>query len=337
MNFLRSAVQFAVLTVLVATSACVTVDREIWILDNADPDFKNAPFEDSLTMIGGKGATEFCRKELNIAQTIGGQRAIDVSPEGTYALVCENVTRQISRFDRDGNRAWTLNRPIHAVDVFSPQRAYGLTESGTIWGESLVEIDTVSGHVRREIQEAGGFDLCVDPARKRIWVVGSEIYLVSFSGDVLFTIDPIAWCAVSVDYRSDGSAWVAVGYHPQVGGSNDRLLLVSETGSILKEVDLDFDPDCVRCDRRDDSVWVALGPVLRKYDGAGVLRLEVPSSGYSCALDESDGSIWVTVDKKPLLRRGTIEHWSASGKYLGSLSGFSLDQKYVAVGAALGE
>lgn len=45
---------------------------------------------------------------------------------------------------------------------------------------------------------------------------------LDFNLNLLWSVDPIAWVAVSVDLSSDGSAWVAEREHSEVGGSTEH-------------------------------------------------------------------------------------------------------------------
>jgi len=85
----------------------------------------------------------------------------------------------------------------------------------------------------------GGFDLVLDEQRKTLWTVGAKIKKCDLDLNVLWEGNLIGWCAVSVDLNPDGSIWVAERQHPNVNGSQDRLLKISPDGSLLKTVKLD--------------------------------------------------------------------------------------------------
>src|SRR5262249_38311697 len=140
--------------------------------------------------------------------------------------------------------------------------------TGTIFGQNILRISP-NGDVLAQAAE-GGFDLAVDSKNQTIYIVGADIKCLDLTLHRHWAIDPIRWSAVSVDVAPDGSAWVAERQHPQVFGSSNRLLRVSRQGVVLRTIDLDYSPFCVRVDSNDSSVYVA-GDQLYKYDDSGRL------------------------------------------------------------------
>lgn len=301
------------------------VSFNVWILDNNDADFETPPFEDTLTIWSDSGKKVVKKSTFNICQTIGGHRAIAVSPDDSFALIAENVTHRLSKYKHTGEESWVLEGSFHCVDISSTGRAYSLTSEGTIYGKELLEIDTANGKVMKRVQ-VDGFDLVVDDSHKAIWVVGADIRKLNHELEIEVTLDPVAWYAVSVDYASDGSVWVAESDHPEVGDSRRRMLKVSPAGDVLEIVPLDEDPACLAVDRSDDSVWVATRKNVYQFSSAGAPRREIEcGSAFVIRIRQPDRSVWIAT------RKGNVIQLSKEGEVMGTISGFSEDQKYVAV------
>jgi len=299
--------------------------KNVWVLDNADPDFQNPPFDDTLTVMGTDGTLINTMTGFNIAQSIGGRRALAVGPDGSYALVAETLASRLSRYDLSGEMRWSLNQKISAIDILDDTHAYALTTRGTIYGETLILLNPMDGTVMEEV-EYGGFDLVVDRDHGAIWVVGADIKKLNLDDlELQFAIDPIVWAAMSVDFRSDGSAWVAEREHPDVAGSQNRILLIAPDGTVTQVVELNFPPMCLRVDRRDDSIWVTGGGRLHKFDKDGMLILSFIAPDFTLSVDQHDGSAWAAG------YTGSITHYASDGEELLSVTGFSSDQTYVAL------
>jgi len=135
-------------------------------------------------------------------------------------------------------------------------------------------------------------------------------------GNLIFevlSIDDIAFknvCAIDV-YHEDRSAWI-------VDGSDDveytRVLRLSEDGDKLAQASpesgfmlpypMQDDPMSVEVDQANGDVWVGTRTVLYKFDKDGNQLFRVPetidedylyfNNPRMLAVDESDGSVWVT-------------------------------------------
>jgi hypothetical protein len=272
----------------------------LWVFHDEDPDYTNPPFDDTLAALDEAGQALFIRNGFNIAQTIGGSRVIATTPERDSILVCEDsfVARRFSKIGLNGDRSFLIERPISAVDVATDGTIFALEDyTGTIFGQNILRISS-EGVVRDQAAQ-GGFDLAVDSENQAIFVVGADIKYLDFALHRLWAIDPIPWSAVSVDVTTDGSAWVAERQHPDVFSSANRLLRVSREGVVIRSIDLDYSPFCVRVDRNDGSVYVA-GDQLYKYDAEGTPVVAAslgvsPDSfqpGWSLAVD-AVGQVWV--------------------------------------------
>ena len=71
----------------------------ILVLDNCDSDYKVPPFTDSVLFLSSEGKIISQISGLNIAQNIGSNRAISVSQDGQFFVVCENVADKISAYN----------------------------------------------------------------------------------------------------------------------------------------------------------------------------------------------------------------------------------------------
>jgi len=333
---------------------------QILVLQDSDTDFKVAPFEDPVIGYGADGKTVRKVGDLNICQTVGGCRSLSIAPDRRFFVVCENVANKITAYETDtARRLWSLDGGYTSATVASNGLVYALVSAGTIYGDKLVVID--EGRVVKEAK-VGGFDIALDEEHNALWLTGADIKRCDLELTVLRQLDPIKWCAVSVDFNSDGSAWVAEREYQLGDGSRDRLLKISASGEILKTVDLKFSPACLRVDRVDSSVWVTgwiwrpplgarilekiekrtgkipIGKTVRdfltqggasnrthKYDANGKLLYELKKGGFTIDIDRSDGSLWIAGAKK-------VYHYSRHAEKLGQAGGVAVDeQKYIAV------
>jgi hypothetical protein len=338
----------------------------VLVLEDCDRDFQTSPFEDKLIMFGPDGNTVPKVSGLNICETVGGCRALSVAGDGRFLTVCETVRSNLTAYElHTGKQLWSLRsesvsaRGFTSATVSPNGMVYALTSDGTIYGKQTLVIDS-AGRVTRQAA-LGGFDLALDADGKGLWLVGKNIKKCDLELNVLWEIDAIRWCAVSIDLDRDGSAWVAERQHPDVSRSTNRVFKISSTGQVLKSVGLPFSPLCVRVDHSDGSVWVTgsdwkqpgtkrfldslekrtgrlpIGTRLRdfltryrgrsktqKYDRNGVLQCEIGRGGFSLDIDQADGSLWIGGAEK-------VYRYSRQGKALGQSPGTAPHQKYVAV------
>ena len=227
----------------------------VLVLEDCDSDYTTPPFEDAVMVFDPNGKPVRKVTGLNICETVGGCRSLSVSKDGRFFTVCENVAHKLTAYEMNtGERLWSLDGEFTAATVSQTGFIYALASAGTIYGNQLLQIDQ-AGRVRRQAV-IGGFDLAMDDERKALWLVGNKIKKCNLECTVLFEINSIRWCAVSVDLARDGSAWVAEREHSQVAGSTNRLIQISPEGKTLKAVGLPFTPFCLRVDRADGSVWI---------------------------------------------------------------------------------
>jgi len=296
----------------------------VYILENSDPDWTNPPFEDKLTIINPLTHTKVqTLSGFNFAQTVGGQRRIASSDNGQAVVICDKVAQHLLKYDVSGNLVFDLSRNIHSIDVAENSDIYALTTINTIYGDKILLLNS-EGAVLDEAS-FGGFDVAVDDNSNSVWIVGADIKRLNKELVEQFTVDPIGWVAVSVDFNSSGDAWVAEREHSQIQGSQNRLLKISkDNGSILETIDLSFSPFCLSVDRSDNSFWVASSNGLLKYDQNGNELMQIETNDrWSVKVSQNDGSVWVA-------GYGNVNHYARDGVLISEIPGFSNDQAYVA-------
>ena len=350
----------------VANVQPATSGSTVLVLDDCDSDYKNPPFEDAVKTFGRHAELMKTVADLNICQTVGGCRALAVSPDGSFFVVCENVGDRLTAYEtQTGKKLWSIAGKFTSAAISTLGMTYALLNEGTIYGKGVVILDRAGRIIRKG--DVGGFDIVLDANRQALWLVGADIKKCNLDLEVQMTCGPIGWCAVSVDVDGDGCIWVAERFHPDVKGSKDRLLRISPKGEIQKTVDLDWSPLGVRVDRIDGSVWatgcrarknplsnlpgkldrIHLGwiaggwlrnllqrgradEVTQRYDRQGTRLLEMKRGGNSIEIDPADRTIWIAGQKK-------LWHYAASGEKLGGYGALSSSQKWVAVAPATQE
>ena len=332
----------------------------ILVLADCDEDFRTAPFDDQVFAFDSRGQATPKVRGLNICETVGGPRMLTTSTDGKMFLVCENVANHLTAYNtQTGARLWRLDGEFTSATVAPDGTTYAVISSGTIYGDQLVVIDQ-KGEITNKAK-LGGQDVVLDPERRVLWSVGSDIKKCALDLTLLRNMIPIPWCAVSVDINPDGSIWVAERQHSQVSLSSNRLLHVSASGMwITKAMDLDFTPFCLRVDRSDGSFWVTgvgggksvservlekiekrtgrlplgkLRAVLtrsrgwtrtHKYDSEGKLLCKIKHGGDTLDIDPTDGSIWIA-------GRQRIFHYTRNGKRISRFPGVAGDQTHIVV------
>ena len=352
--FVRICVLFLLIFSLAVCAAAtevpdsVTQPPHILVLDNCDSG-NVPPFNDMVLLLNSKGEVINRIGGLSICQSIGDNRSISVSEDGRFFVVCEHdVANKITAYDLPtGIEMWSLAGSFRSAAI-AQGVTYALTSGATIYGKGITAIDS-GGNIIKQSEEASGFDIVIDPNAKYLWLVGGDIKKCDMNLNVVKMIDPITWCAVSVDICTDGSIWVAEREHIEEAGSQNRLLNISSKGKILQNIPLnDLSPMCVRVNKSNGSIWVTgilcpirrrltfrqwppwrrtygyIGPRTQKYSSEGKLLLEIKRGGHSIDIDPSDGSVWIA-DRTQLL------HYSPAGKKLETCDVVSDDNKWIAV------
>lgn len=351
-----SLILFLLATLLIdkVEAGSPVTDKEsphILVLDNCDSDYKIAPFNDSIIFLNSEGKIINEIGGLNICQNIGGNRAISVSPDGKFFVVCENVADKISAYSiPTGNLLWSLQGKYSSA-VIAQDIVYSICEDATTQVRKIHAIDQVENIIKQS-GEVKGFDIAIDPNGGFLWVVGSDIKKCDKDLQVVKVIDAFKWGASSVDICADGSIWVTERKHPDVAGSQNRLIKINQQGTIVQNIPLkDMSPLCVRVDRSNGNAWVTgvrvkegrklsfrrwrfywrrtfkyLGSRTCKYSPEGKLLLEMKSGGKSIDIDASNGSVWVTETDRP-----SLYHYSSEGKKLHASEKLSRDDKWIAI------
>jgi len=334
----------------------------ILVLEDCDDDFRAPPFEDSVFTFGADAKAVTKARGFNMCQTVGGHRALAVSEDAGFFVVCENVSGGLSAFELNtGKTLWSLTNGVEfeAAAVSTNGEVYALTSTGLIYGKDTLVIDR-KGNVTRQAA-VGGFDLALDEGRNTLWLVGSNVTRCDLELKVLRAVNCVRWCAVSVDCAPDGSVWVAEREHPNVAGSTNRIFQLSPTGDLLNSIGLPFSPACLRVDRSDGSVWVTGGtskqtaihqllntiekrtgrlpignrahdfltrhrglPRTHKYDRHAVLLCDINQGGFTLDIDPTNGSVWISAEDRVL-------NYSREGSRLGRSARLSPNQRYVVV------
>ena len=340
----------AVYTAATELPDSITQLPRILVLDNCDSNYKFPPFNDVVLLLNDKGKVINQINGLNICQNIGGNRAISVSDDGRYFVVCENVADKITAYDLStGDERWSLPGKFRSVAIANSM-AYVLSssEDNKMYKDEILTIDS-EGNIIKRSKEIQAFDIVIDPNVNCIWLTGMDIKKCNMELQVVKTIDPITWYAVSIDVDHEGTVWVAERMHRQVSGSQNRLLNISKECELLQSIPLnDLSPRCVRVNRSNNSVWITgkrgrykmslalnkwppwqktyqeIGPRAQKYSPDGKLLLEIKRGGQFIDIDPSDGSVWIA-DRTQLL------NYSSQGKKLKTCDDVFGDQKWIAV------
>jgi len=349
------------MSILLITSllVCVTAGESpaptnqlphILVLDNCDSNYKFPPFNDVALLLNNKGEVVNHITGLNICQNIGGNRAISVSDDGCFFVVCENVADKITAYDLlTGDEMWSLPGKFRSVAI-AKNVTYVLSssEDNKMYRDEILTIDS-EGNIIKRSREIQAFDIVVDLGANCIWLAGMDVKKCNMDLQVVKIIDPITWYAVSVDVDHEGTVWVAERMHGQVSGSQNRLLNISKECKLLQSIPLnDLSPRCLRVNRSDNSVWITgkrgrykrtlalnkwppwqktyqeIGPRTQKYSSNGKLLLEIKRGGQFIDIDPLDGSVWIA-DQTQLL------NYSSEGKKLKTCDDVSGDQKWIAV------
>ncbi len=331
----------------------------ILVMEDCDRDFRKPPFNDAVIAYAPDGSRSRILTNLNISQTIGGGRSLSVSGDGKFFVICENVGKHLTAYETEGaKKLWSLDGEFTSATVAPDGKVYAVVSAGTIYGQQTLIIDrgrTVKG------ADTAGFDMALDSKHKALWLVGKNIKKCDLNLNVLLELNPIAWCASSVDVNPDGSIWLAERDHPNVSNSTNRIFKVSAQGKFVQAINLAFSPLCLRVDRADGSLWVTglqvkrsvsrqvldwieartgrlpVGKKFRdylaksglsfqtwKFDSSGRAICRIPRGGHTLDIDPSDGSLWLAGSRR-------LYHYSRDGKKLGLCGGVSPEQKYVVV------
>jgi len=295
------------------------VDGAIWVIDKA---------HNTLVKLSAAGETLLKISPFNVYHSVGDRKMIAVDAKTGDCWICN--FGKLTKVAKDIKEITEINYSDLGngvvIDSSDGSVVVRLAER-TIYGTGMLRFDPGNGRVIQILDGVSGQNLDINPKDRTIWLVGKNICKIKKEGETLFSLENIiGWCAADVSINpSDGTAWVAERDHPDVFGSQNRLIKVSASGEILKAIDMQFDPFSVSVDTNDGAVWVAtLEGILMKFDQDGNLLKTIEKAGFSVRFDAKDGSCWVA-------GKGGIFKYSASGDLLASNTDFSDDQKGIAV------
>lgn len=324
------------------------------VLDDCDSDNKNStpPYGDAVSLLDSKGElVRMVTRGLAIGRNWSGCRAISVSADGRFFVVCEDAVNQTSVYETStGQKIWSLSGLFRSA-VFAKGLVYALAR------DSVYAIDN-TGTIVKHSRIGSGIDIAFDSSRNYIWIVGMNVKKCNLDLEILMKANPIrgGGGAFSVDVNADGSIWVAAQYmrsRPPRCGRENGLLKISPEGRLLKTIDVEFSPQRVRADRSDGSVWttgsilhrdysrigeewpetlaelnaltnIGIRTYTNKYDSDGNLLVSLRDGGASIDLDPSDGSVWIA-------GKSSISHCSRTGANLATYTGVTGNQKWLVV------
>jgi hypothetical protein len=274
----------------------------VLVLDNCDPASRGKDkYGDTLTLLDGAGKEAFRVAGFNNGETTGCAHAVAADPARKCVWTIENVAHRVRRFDLTGKETLAIegvNGHSLAVD----------TETGNVWvssgngtinaGKTVVYDDTGKEVASYAIP---CYDLAYDRTAKAFWIVAKKLTKITAKGEVLFSTDVSTWCARSVDVdQRSGSAWVAVGLHPQVPGSANELLRFDAEGK--EQVRIGFDkkaPFRVSADPKDGGVWVAqFGLAVEKFSADGKSEASHVVEARAVQADPGGDGVWVVTPEE---------------------------------------
>jgi len=311
-----------------ADGAAPSIAR-VAILDDFDQDFTNSPFDDRLTVLTFDLATNTASlgapvSGINTSQTIGGNHAIAVSPDGALIAAVENATPAIPIFDKSMQKLTTIAGSTFISVAVTDARIYGASDQTGIRAYDAMSRAEVSGSPSATMN---GFDLAVDTQRNVLWGVGTKLWRGNATTLQGAEVASYGWFAVSMDIASDGSVWVAERNHPDAGGI-DALRHYSNSGAEIASDTklLQGSPFCVRVHPKTGDVWFAGAAGVGRYDAAGYHAVDSSGPFWTLAIDPATGTVFAGG-----FGTTNISVFAQSGTPLATVPGFSTSVKSIAV------
>jgi hypothetical protein len=280
------------------------------VLDDADPDYKGpGPHRDGVTVLGIDGTELWSRIGLNNCETSGAHHGVAVDRRRERIYVREIVGDRVTAYDFAGNVVYRVDETADYALAVDPV-------TGNLWctgsGDRTIVLDSAGKLLARH--SISGFDLAYDQPGDTFWIVGpTSLKRLDRSGKPLVREfpDPVhGYFSVACAPFAEG-AWLVERSHPQVAGSIDQVLFVSNEGKRLKQVHRPgWHPFGVACDARSSAAWVVdLRNALLRIPLEGDDIIEQPIPAVAVAVASSTGHVWAaTADH--LLRlddRGRVE------------------------------
>ena len=263
------------------------------VLDNCDPDFQGKyTYDDRLYMLDSRGRLETVITGFNQSEANSGSHVMAVDEQRKTLWVTENVGNRLWHFDLITGK---LIQRIPNIDA----RAIAIDpDTGNVWilissndkiNEFHIQVISPSGEkVAKHPIPGINLDIVYSHYDKHFWIVGQNIYKFNTQGRVTSRImNKIPWRALSVSIDQDnGDAWIVIGYHFQVQGSQPQLWHVDRNGQTIKKI-IEIDdvlPFCVSVDAKNDNVWVGCRGTTLRFNTLGEkLQSSRGASGFSVA------------------------------------------------------
>ncbi len=300
------------------------------VLEDRDSNSTDPPFEDHLGQwsynYNGSGygwIDGFDQTGLNLSQTIGGNRAVSVSPNGAQFVITENAAGTINIHGLDGWYPMQITGYPFIAAYAAGTRIYALAD-GTDEEDSLEVYNYWGTHVGSSTT-LRGFDLVVDEVRGTIWTTGSELRrgsTLDLEGTAVASFDG---AAVSIDLAADGSVWVADRDNDSPTGTIRHF---SESGAPLESYALGSSPSCVRVNPATGDLWVAHSSGVSRITSGGAIydaEAQAPGGYWSLAVDQ-----WGYVVAGGDASNAAVNIYRADGTiFWWSIPGPTAVQKYV--------
>jgi hypothetical protein len=304
-----------------------STEGAVWVIDNSYKPYDDGKNLDTLVKLSATGEALLKISYFNVCQTVGGKKMIAVDKKTGDCWVCN--LRGLMKVDKDGKELTETDYSDLGSGIAIDEEdgsVVALLSEGTIYGTGMLRFNPEDGRVIQIVEDVSGCSLDINPKDRNIWIVGKNIYKLNPECEILFSLENIiGWCAVDVSVDSnDGAAWIVEREHRQVLDSQTRLIKVSESGEILKAIDMRIDPFSVSVDGNTGDVWIATREEILKFDMDGNLLKSIENSGFCVRVDPKDSSCWVA-------GKGGVFKYSSSGDLLASNTEFSNDQKWIAV------
>ena len=308
------------------------------VLDNCDPDYKGKDtYNDRLYMLDSRGRLEAVIRGFNQSEANSGSHVMAVDEQRKTLWVTENVGNRLWHFDlitgKLIQRIPNIDARAIAIDP-DTGNAWILISSNDEINEFHIQVISSSGKkVAKHSIPGINLDIVYSHYDKHFWIVGQNIYKINTQGRVTSRImNKIPWRALSVSIDQDnGDAWIVIGYHFQVQGSQPQLWHVDRDGQTIKKI-IEIDdvlPSCVSVDAKNDNVWVGCrGTTLRFNTQGEKLQSSRGASGFSVAPGPIKNSVFSASD------RLWISSWLDDGRIgMFPLEGINLSrspQKWIA-------
>ena len=284
-----------------APSPTTAVPRDrllVAVLDDADPDFRGkANYNDTLTLYDENGKALWQIGGLNTCQTVGAAHGVSCNAAGDSLSFVELVSDCLTSVNISGKSLWVKTDIGAHSTACDPKTGnlWCLTSEGTIYGNDLRVFDAAGNPVAN--YSVQGFDIAYSRFDDTFVITGRETLKMDRNGKVLWRSPQVAWVTVSacVD-NTDGAVFITEGIHPQVGGSQSRILVYEPDGRLRREIPVkDLGSSYLASavvDSARSCIWTG-GAKTLKLDMTGKVLTTVDIPSFSLAVDESTGNVWL--------------------------------------------